>query len=1278
MHEDGNVASSSSSSNEQKKTELTESNQPIVPILEDEIAVGKEGEITTTSIEHDHYNNVTADEGTAATAASVDESTSTTNKQQHKQSEGEREDDDEGNDEEMTASVIQKDTDGDVTISSDMDVVESSDRQGERMDTDDLKEEPVSSENSSKVPVSNGAKDNTNSNHNSTTTTVTATDTAASIENKTTNGEARKPNQNVDNTGTTSSTSKSKSENEHESNTDSAVDSTTAKPSSVAVTDVDADADASTVKMNNATTTNAETSQTTIGTTNTEAAPDVVPIPPPPVMKGTLCVDLTPQRRHLIRGMWNYENSTTFPSQRFELVRNLNPDEDIYTLPVDGEFHGSFSLAYFHTTSKGKQKERSKIIPETGVMIKFIKDDDAKESGTYKVEGTGTNQFGIFHIYGTATHNPKITTDSSTMNDTPTMSIVFRKRYEPGLVVATATTTSNTDDVMNVSIKSNRSDSTYTQQHASEDGTSTGAAAIVPGPLPDPAISFPSGVVALRGKLYKEESNDLGSTEVVHRINGTWASGLDYIEADPQNLRGLCNRFEYEHKSAVPTQQFPVSGKYSGWFDLSNEDGTRTRINERDVSLKFRMNNKGYQNVEGKGSNVFGKYTITGTLTSDNIITIFRHFQPRKLKKSTSTNNTAPLNDSTVTASSVTTIEPNTALSTSTVNPNLRRSLTGMSELKLSLDDVIIPSIGTGNDTEPYDPIVPPVAGTYSAVSRGVLRINDDGSHSCQGKWAATREHFTNGQTSSFTFRLEPHFVAQESMNEGGGGSTADKFPLDSSMYKGSFQLKKQGSRYQTIIDQQIVMKFKRNKQGAFNVHGTGINAIGEFNLLGTLVTSGKSGGQVELYRMYPPEKLAVQPVTANQTTQSSADIGSAGSAQHKLMSSMAVATSTITTSSTTTSVKQQQQHQLQRRESSRMIKLPSRLEEDDPDAQLSRTMDKCLQLLKFMKERDVELGGFFGEAVDPVALGIPSYLHIIKEPMDLGTIDRRMEIGAIETPEEFARLVRLVFENAMTFNVDPGHSVHQAARNLLVIFNQKFRDVERMVQSIRRTHGIDVDDTGKPKGKDDKKNKRQDEPKSMKRLRLEEAQAMTASNATAISAVVAAMPTTNLSTVTRNEFSLLFNLVKQLQHQIVQTHLAVAELCSGDTNDDGNDPLRTGNSSSHNNTSKTTTSASVPEKKKAVKRKAEVEAEYVPPIETSLPLTEKEQELLMETINSMPQEHLEGVLEIVREAAPFDENDEEIDLGIDQLDVVTLRKLFRHVQMVSINRMMHVLFEIF
>ena len=50
--------------------------------------------------------------------------------------------------------------------------------------------------------------------------------------------------------------------------------------------------------------------------------------------------------------------------------------------------------------------------------------------------------------------------------------------------------------------------------------------------------------------------------------------------------------------------------------------------------LRFTKNNAGYHNVEGKGFNAFGKYTITGTLSMDNVIIIFRHFKPIKVKAS--------------------------------------------------------------------------------------------------------------------------------------------------------------------------------------------------------------------------------------------------------------------------------------------------------------------------------------------------------------------------------------------------------------------------------------------------------------------------------------------------------------------------------------------------------------------------------------------------------------------------------------------------------------------
>ena len=825
--------------------------------------------------------------------------------------------------------------------------------------------------------------------------------------------------------------------------------------------------------------------------------------PPPPVLKGTLSYNIE-LRRHLIRGMWNYENSNALPPQRFELLRNLEPDEDPKVLPKDGEFHGSFSLAYFHTTSKGRQKERSKVIPESGVKIKFTKIEE--ESGGYKVDGTGTNQFGIFHINGTASASPH--------DDDPSYNIVLRKRYEPSATTAAAATDN---------AAGGKKSKKWKMGSMSGDGTDDDPGADPDnGPLPPPSQSYEKNVVCLRGKLYKETEEILAVGEHVHRIHGMWSSGLDLILADPQNVQGLCNRFEYEHKGSGSTQKFPISGRYSGWFDLSQEDGTRKRIAEKDVTLRFRKNDAGYHNVEGKGSNAFGKYSITGTLTLDNVITIFRHFQPRKIK--------AP--------------KPVTSAPPPINAPGQARrpSIAATPEPQLKLDEVKVPDAADDS----LEPLKPPEHPTYSAVSRGILRLNEDGSHSCQGKWAVTREHFTNGHTSNFNFRLEAHFAAEAAKN-----SEGRQFPLDSAMYKGSFQLKKGGSRYQTVVDQQVVMKFRKNTVGSYNVYGKGINGIGGFNLTGTLIMSGKTGGNVELYRMYPPALLAAKPSapsTGGASAPGTSSVPKAMKASEPIPSGDGILAAPNLAPSSSTMLPGPPRAGIVRRESTRLVKLPSRLEDDDPKAQLQRIMDKCNHILRFMREKDIGSGAFFSEPVDPVALGIPTYSQVIKEPMDLRTIQKKLDGQEISAPEEFARLTRLVFENAMTFNVDPTHSVHQAARGLITIFNQKFRDVERLTQNLRRSQK-GTDDDKKKKGKDDKKRKRgAEEPKSLKRRRLEEAQEMAAANSTSMAAVVAAGANQSSSaSVTRNEFSLMLNMIQQLQRQVVQTYTVLAELSSDD-----------------------------------------------------------------------------------------------------------------------------------
>jgi hypothetical protein len=106
--------------------------------------------------------------------------------------------------------------------------------------------------------------------------------------------------------------------------------------------------------------------------------------------------------------------------------------------------------------------------------------------------------------------------------------------------------------------------------------------------------------------------------------------------------------------------------------------------------------------------------------------------------------------------------------------------------------------------------------------------------------------------------------------------------------------------------------------------------------------------------------------------------------------------------------------------------------------------MEKCRPILKDIMNQDIQK--IFAVPVDPVALNIPIYFDIIEEPMDLGTIHSQLESGDLDSPEEFIRLVRLVFENAIKFNTNPDSYVHVMARSLLTLFNSKIRNVEMVL----------------------------------------------------------------------------------------------------------------------------------------------------------------------------------------------------------------------------------------
>jgi len=96
--------------------------------------------------------------------------------------------------------------------------------------------------------------------------------------------------------------------------------------------------------------------------------------------------------------------------------------------------------------------------------------------------------------------------------------------------------------------------------------------------------------------------------------------------------------------------------------------------------------------------------------------------------------------------------------------------------------------------------------------------------------------------------------------------------------------------------------------------------------------------------------------------------------------------------------------------------------------ALVKKQMEHCSNVLKGLKRHSQS--GPFQVPVDPVALGIPDYPTVIKNPMDLSTIQSRMDLGVYEQPEAFREDVKLMFNNCYTYN-KPDTQVYVMAKSL-------------------------------------------------------------------------------------------------------------------------------------------------------------------------------------------------------------------------------------------------------
>ncbi|CAB1438369.1 unnamed protein product [Pleuronectes platessa] len=114
----------------------------------------------------------------------------------------------------------------------------------------------------------------------------------------------------------------------------------------------------------------------------------------------------------------------------------------------------------------------------------------------------------------------------------------------------------------------------------------------------------------------------------------------------------------------------------------------------------------------------------------------------------------------------------------------------------------------------------------------------------------------------------------------------------------------------------------------------------------------------------------------------------------------------------------------------------------EEKKVKLSEQLTYCSDILKeLLSKRHYAHAWPFYTPVDAVALGLRDYHDVIKQPMDLNTIRKKMDQREYATVKEFAGDVRLMFSNCYKYN-PPTHEVVYMARKLQEIFEARFLKV--------------------------------------------------------------------------------------------------------------------------------------------------------------------------------------------------------------------------------------------
>lgn len=107
-----------------------------------------------------------------------------------------------------------------------------------------------------------------------------------------------------------------------------------------------------------------------------------------------------------------------------------------------------------------------------------------------------------------------------------------------------------------------------------------------------------------------------------------------------------------------------------------------------------------------------------------------------------------------------------------------------------------------------------------------------------------------------------------------------------------------------------------------------------------------------------------------------------------------------------------------------------------------------CQEVLdELHKNKNYNVVAPFYYPVDPVALNIPNYHNIIKKPMDLQTVQTKLQTGQYENAKEMEADTRQIFKNCFKFNI-PGDPTYTSGKKTEEIFDAKWAQKNRWVEA--------------------------------------------------------------------------------------------------------------------------------------------------------------------------------------------------------------------------------------